>query len=51
MEINQNLLYGDYGFPYTWVNVSALFAFMLGALVMLPHLKKAILSRKYENIK
>ena len=51
VEINQNLLYGDYGFPYTWVNVSSLFAFMLLALALLPHLKTAILSHKYENIR
>lgn len=51
VEINQNLLYGDYGFPYTWENVSALFLFLLAALVMLPHLKKAIVSHTYENIK
>lgn len=51
VEINQNLLYGDYGFPYTWINVSSLFAFILPALVLLPHLKTAILSHKYENIR
>lgn len=51
VEINQNLLYGDYGFAYTWWNFSFLFLFLLIALLMLPHLKKAILSRKYENIK
>lgn len=50
VEINQNLLYGDYGFAYTWWNVSALFLFVPVALLMVPHLKKAILSRKYENI-
>lgn len=50
VEINQNLLYGDYGFAYTWENVSALFLFILVALLMLPHLKRAILSHKYENI-
>lgn len=50
VEINQNLLYGDYGFPYTWMNVSALFAFLLLPLLMLPHLKRAILSHTYENI-
>ena len=32
-------------------NVSSLFAFMLLALVLLPHLKTAILSHKYENIR
>ena len=51
VEINQNLLYGDFGFAYTWQNVAALFCFMLAALLMLPHLKKAILSRRYENIR
>ena len=50
VEINQNILYGDYGFAYTWQNASCLFVFMLAALLMLPHLKRAILSRKYENI-
>ena len=51
VEINQNLLYGDYGFPYTWQNVGALFVFLLVALLVLPHLKRAIISRKYENIR
>ena len=51
IEINQNLLYGDYGYAYTWQNVAALFAFILVALLLLPHLKKAILSHKYENIR
>lgn len=50
VEINQNMLYGDYGFAYTWENVSALFLFILVALLILPHLKRAILSHKYENI-
>lgn len=50
VEINQNILYGDYGFPYAWQSVSCLFLFMLGALLMLPHLKKATLSHKYEDI-
>ena len=50
VEINQNLLYGDYGFAYTWWNVSALFLFIPVALLMVPHLKKAIISHKYENI-
>lgn len=50
VEINQNLLYGNYGFAYTWQNVSILFLFPLVALVMLPHLKNAILSHKYEDI-
>ena len=51
VEINQNMLYGNYGFAYTWQNFSALFVFLLVAILMLPHLKRAILSHKYENIK
>lgn len=51
VEINQDLLYGNSGFAYTWQNFSVLFLFMLAALLMLPHLKKSILSHKYENIK
>lgn len=51
IEINQNLLYGDYGFAYTWWNFSALFCFILIALGMVSHLKRAILSHKYENIR
>jgi len=51
VEINQNLLYGDYGFAYTWWNFSTLFCFILVAFLMVPHLKSAILSHKYENIK
>lgn len=50
VEICQNLLYGDYGFAYTWQNVAALFAFLLPAILILPHLKNAILSHKYEDI-
>lgn len=51
VEIMQNALYGDYGFPYTWANVAALFLFIPVALLMLPHLKRAIESHKYENIR
>lgn len=51
VEINQNLLYGDFGFAYTWQNVAALFCFIPAALLLLPHLKRAILSRRYENIR
>ncbi len=46
-EIYQNLLYGDYGFAYTWVNFAALAAFLLPALLLLPRLKKAVLSPKW----
>lgn len=51
VEINQNLLYGDYGFAYTWQSVSALLLFVLVALLFVPHLKRAIVSCKYENIR
>jgi ABC-2 type transport system permease protein len=50
VEINQNLLYGDYGFAYTWWNFSALFVFLLAAILILPHLKRAIESHTYETI-
>lgn len=50
VEINQNILYGNYGFAYTWQNVSCLFIYMLLALLLLPRLKFAILSHKYEDI-
>ena len=50
VEINQNLLYGDYGFAYTWQNVTALFLFIPAALLLLPRLKRAVLSHRYENI-
>lgn len=50
VEINQNILYGDYGFPYAWKNVVFLLIFILPALLLLPHLKKAALSHKYEDI-
>lgn len=50
VEINQNILYGDNGFAYAWQNVVWLFVFLLPPLVLLPHLKRAILSRWYENI-
>lgn len=51
VEIMQNELYGDYGYSYAWTNVAALLLFIPVALLMLPHLKRAILSHKYENIK
>lgn len=45
-EIYQNLLYGDYGFAYTWWNVSALICFLLPALLLLPRLKKAVINEE-----
>lgn len=50
VEINQNLLYGNREFAYMWVNVAILFLFMLLPLPLLPRLKRAIISRRYENI-
>lgn len=50
VEISQNLLYGDYGYAYTWQSVALLFVYLLPALLMLPRLKRAILSRKFQNI-
>lgn len=50
VEINQNILYGDYGFPYVWSNICILFSYILLALLILPRLKSAIISRWYEDI-
>lgn len=50
VEINQNILYGNYGFAYAWQNTCILLLFLLPALLILPHLKNATLSRKYEDI-
>lgn len=50
VEILQNIVYGDYGFAYTWQNVACLVLFLAPALLLLPHLKRAILSRRYEDI-
>lgn len=50
VEILQNLLYGGYGFVYMWQSIACLFVFILLALLILPHLKSATLSHKYEDI-
>lgn len=50
VKINQNILYGNYSFLYALGDVSKLLIFILIALLMLPHLKKATLSHKYEDI-
>lgn len=50
VELGQTLLYGDYGFAYMWQGIAALLLFLLPAIGMLPRLKKAVLSHKYENI-
>lgn len=48
--INQNLLYGNYGFAYAWQHYSALLLFPMLALLLLPRLKKLIINHKYEDI-
>lgn len=48
--INQNLLYGDYGFSYTWHNYVVLFIYLLLPLFLLPRLKRIIITHKYEGI-
>lgn len=50
VEISQNLLYGNYGYVYTWHNVVALLVFPLLALALQIRLQKAILSHKYESV-
>jgi len=50
VQINQNILYGNFGFSYAWQNVNILLLFLLPALLILPHLKNSTLSGKYENI-
>lgn len=50
-EIMQTMLYGGGGYIYFWPSVVILCIFPLLALLMLPHLKRAIESHKYENIK
>lgn len=50
VQINQNILYGNYGYAYAWGHVAALFLFLLPALAILPHLKRATLSGKYAHI-
>ena len=50
-EMMQNMLYGGRGFIYLWPSVVILCIFPLLAFVLLPHLKRAIESHKYEKIK
>lgn len=49
-EMIQTLLYYQGGFVYLWSSAVSLCLFPLLALAMLPHLKRAILSHRYENI-
>lgn len=47
----QTMLYEDGGFIYLWLSAVILLIFPLLALLILPHLKRAIESHKYETIK
>ncbi|MEG2946829.1 MAG: ABC transporter permease, partial [Bacteroidales bacterium] len=48
--INQNLLYGDYGFAYTWKNYVILFIYLLLPLMLMSRLKQVIIKHKYEGL-
>lgn len=50
VNVIQNFLYGNYAFAYVWQDTVILLIFIIPALLILPHLKRAILSRKYEDI-
>ena len=50
-EMMQNMLYGSGGFTQLWPSAMFLCIFPLLAFSLLPHLKRAIESHKYENIK
>ena len=50
-EMMQNMLYESGGFTQLWPSVVILCIFPLLAFVLLPHLKRAIESHKYEKIK
>lgn len=49
-EIVQTMLYSNGGYAYFWPSAAILCVFPLLALAMLPRLKRAIISHKYENI-
>lgn len=50
VEIGQNLLYGNYGYAYMWTSVACLLLFLIPPLLLLPHLKRSLISRKYDDI-
>ena len=49
-EITQTMLYSNGGYVHLWPSAVILCIFPLLALAILPHLKRAIISHKYENI-
>lgn len=50
VEIGHTLLYGNYGYTYLWTNIAGLLFFLLPPLLLLPRLKKSLISRKYDDI-
>lgn len=50
VEISQQLLGGSYTFATSWVNAAAMLVFVLLAFMLLPHLRKAIQSHRYDLI-
>ena len=50
VEIGQNLLYGNYGYAYMWGNAACLLLFLIPPLLLLPHLKRSLISGKYDDI-
>jgi len=49
MEVVQSLLYLDASFAYYWTNIVALLLFLLLPIPLLPRLKQAILTHRYER--
>ncbi len=49
-EIVQVMLYTNGGYEYYWQSLVVFFAYPFLAFLLLPRLKKAIISRKYEDI-
>lgn len=47
---SQSMLYGNAGLGYTWKSMAALMLFVLPAIAIMPRLKRAVQSRRYENI-
>ncbi len=47
--INENILHGNFGFAYSWYNYVILFCYILPVFALLPHFRKVIISRRYEE--
>lgn len=47
--INQNLLYGDFGFAYSWQNYIYLVLFIIPMLMILPVLRHSIVNHTFES--